>query len=131
MSKENVEIIRRGYEHYNRTGEADYAHLDQNVEYDVSGRTFDPGVYHGHEGVREFLSLVQEQWATMRIEPQEFIVSGDNVVVPVRLIGRGKQSGAETTANAAHVWTLRGQKVIRFTGFQTLDEALEAAGIRE
>jgi ketosteroid isomerase-like protein len=128
---ENVEIVRGGYEHYNRTGQADYAHLDEDVECDVSDRTFDRAVYHGHEGVREFMSLLREQWATLRIEPQEFIVSGDDVVVPVRLIARGKQSGVETTANAAHVWTLRGQMVIRYKVFQTLHEALEAVGNRE
>jgi ketosteroid isomerase-like protein len=99
MSRENVEIVRRAYAYYNRTGQVDYAHLDLNVEYDVSGRTFDRAVYHGHEGVRQFLSLLREQWATLRIEPQEFIVSGDDVVVPVRLIARGKQSGVQTTAN--------------------------------
>jgi ketosteroid isomerase-like protein len=88
-------------------------------------------VYHGHEGVREFLSLMQEQWATMRIEPQDFIDSADDVVVPVRLIARGRHSGVETTANAAHVWTFRDRKVIRYKIFQTLHEALEAVGIRE
>jgi hypothetical protein len=43
----------------------------------------------------------------------------------------GKQSRAETTANAAHLWTFRGGKVIRQTTFQTRAEALEAAGLPE
>ena len=60
--------------------------------YDLSRRTFDPGMYHGHEGVREFLALIREQWATMRLEPQDFVDAGDNVVVSVRLIGVGKES---------------------------------------
>ena len=129
MSQDNVELVRRGYDHYNRTGEPDYSLLDPAVEYDVSERTFDPAVYHGHEGVREFVSLIREQWATMRIEPQDFIVAGDEVVVPVRLVGVGKHSGVETQADAAHVWTLRDGKVIRQRTFQTLAEALEAAGL--
>jgi ketosteroid isomerase-like protein len=131
MSEENVEVVRRGYEHYNRTGEPDYTLLDPEVVYDVSRRTFDPGVYHGHEGVQEFASLIREQWATMRLEPQEFRTAGDDVVVSVRLIGVGRESGVETTAQAAHVWTLREGKVVRQTTFQTMDEALEAAGLSE
>lgn len=132
MSGENVEIVRGGYDHYNRTREPDYSLLDPEVVYDVSRRVFDPGVYRGHEGVREFARLMREQWETMRIEPQEFIVAGDDVVVvPVRLVGVGRQSGAETTANAAHVWTLRDGKVIRQTTFQTRAEALKAAGLSE
>jgi ketosteroid isomerase-like protein len=131
MSQENVEIVRRGYEHYNRTGEPDYEVLDPEVVYDVTRRTFDPGVYHGYEGVREFTSLVAEQWATMRIEPQDFVVAGDSVIVSVRLVGVGKESGVETTANAAHVWTLRHGRIVRQTTFQTMAEALEATHPRE
>ena len=131
MSEENVEIVRRGYEHYNRTGEPDYSFLDPEVVYDVSRRTFDPGVYRGHEGVRQFASLIREQWATMRLEPQEFVAAGDDVVVSVRLVAVGRESGVETTAQTAHVWTLREGKVVRQTTFQTMDEALEAAGIEE
>ena len=131
MSQENVEIVRRGYEHYNRTGEPDYSVLDPEIVYDVSRRTFDPRVYHGHEGLREFVALIREQWSTMRLEPQDFVDAGDRVVVSVHLIGVGKESGVETTANAAHVWTFRDGKIVRQTVFQTMDEALEAAGLRE
>jgi ketosteroid isomerase-like protein len=131
MSEENVEVVRRGYEHYNRTGEPDYSILDPAVVYDVSRRTFDPAVYHGHEGVREFASLIREQWATMRVDPQEFFDAGDEVVVSVRLAGVGKKSGVETTSHAAHVWTFRDGRVVRQTTFQTTDEALEAAGLSE
>ncbi len=131
MSQENVEIVRRGYEHYNRTGEPDYNDFDPEIVYDVSRRTFDPLVYHGHDGVREFLALIREHWATMRLEPQDFIDAGDKVVVSVRLVGVGKESGVETTANAAHVWTFRDGKIVRQTVFQTMDEALVAAGLSE
>jgi ketosteroid isomerase-like protein len=130
MSHENVEIVRRGYEHYNRTGEPDYSILDSEVVYDVSRRAFDPAVYHGHEGVREFVSLIREQWATMRLEPQEFFDAGDDVVVSVRLAGVGKESGVETAAHAAHLWSFRNGRVVRQTTFQTTGEALKAAGLR-
>jgi hypothetical protein len=47
MSEENVRIVRRGYDHYNHTGEPDYSILDPDVVYDVSRRVFDPEVYRG------------------------------------------------------------------------------------
>jgi ketosteroid isomerase-like protein len=74
---------------------------------------------------------MREQWASMRLEPQDFFDAGDKVVVSIRLVGVGRESGGETTANAAHVWTFRGGKIVRQTVFQTLDEALEAAGLSE
>jgi hypothetical protein len=33
MSQENVEIVRRGYEHANRTGEPDYNLFDPDVQW--------------------------------------------------------------------------------------------------
>jgi ketosteroid isomerase-like protein len=131
MSDENVKIVRAAYEHFNRTGEADYGVLDPDVVYDVSRRTFDPGVFYGHDGVRNFTALVLEQWETLRVEPKDVVEGGDTVVVSVHLVGIGRESGAETTAKAAHVWELRGGKIVRHTTFQTMAEALEAAGLSE
>ena len=132
MSQENVTALRRAYDFYNQTGEPDYSLLDPEIEYDVSRRVFDPAVYRGHEGVRQFVRLIQEQWESMRMEPQDFILAGEDlIVVPVRLVGTGRRGGVETTSNAAHVWTFRDGKVIRQTTFQTKDEALEAVGLRE
>jgi ketosteroid isomerase-like protein len=106
MSQENVEVVRRWYEHFDQTGEPDYCLLDPEVVYDVSRRTFDSNVYRGHEGVRRFASLIREQWATLRIEPKEFRAAGNEVVVSVRLIGVGRMSGVETTPWArANQWS--------------------------
>jgi ketosteroid isomerase-like protein len=55
MSEENVEIVRRALEHYERTGEQDDSFLDPEVIWDLSRSPFpDAGVYHGREGVREW-----------------------------------------------------------------------------
>jgi ketosteroid isomerase-like protein len=132
MSQQNVEIVREGYAALNRGDiEALIGLADPDVEYDVSRRTFDPRVYHGHDGVREGLSLMAEQWRTLRVEPRDFMVGGGDVVVPVQIIGVGKQSGVETRANAAHVWKVREGRIVRMTTFQTLDEALEAVGLSD
>jgi ketosteroid isomerase-like protein len=131
MAQENVETVRRGYEHFNRSGEVDYSVLDPEIVYDLSRRTFDPLVFRGHEGVREFLTLVREQWGSRWMEPQYILDAGETVVASVRLVGVGRQSGVETTANAAHVWTFREGKIVRLTVFQTLEEALEAVELRE
>ena len=53
------------------------------------------------------------------------------MIVSVQLVGVGKESGAETTASAAHVWTFRDGKIIRQTTFQTMTDPLEAAGLSD
>src|SRR5215213_11494846 len=124
-------MVRRAYEHFNRSGEVDFSVLDPEVVYDLSRRTFDPLVFRGHEGVGDFLRLVREQWESRRMEPQDLIDAGDKVVASVRLVGVGRQSGVETTAHAAHVWTFRKGRIVRLTVFQTTEEALEAVRLRE
>jgi integrase len=66
MSEENLEILRRGYEQFNRAGEFDLGLFDPNVEFDNSNAVFDPAVYRGRECARELLALWREMcvpWA--------------------------------------------------------------------
>jgi ketosteroid isomerase-like protein len=136
MSQENVEIVQRLYakwedKPFHDPDQEVYELLDPEIEWDASRRTFDPGVFHGHAGVKEFAARLREVWESGRIEPLEFIATGDEVVVPVRLVLVSRTEHQSVTANAAHVWTLRDGQVIRHCVFQTKDDALEAAGLRE
>jgi ketosteroid isomerase-like protein len=136
MSQQNVEIVRRLYATWEDNAFEDpdqevYDLLDPEIEWDASRRTFDPCVFHGYEGIREFAARLREVWESGRIEPLEFIPTGDEVVVPVRLAFVSRTDRQVLTANAAHVWTLRDGRVIRHCTFQTKAEALEAAGLRE
>ncbi len=138
MSQENVEIVRRLYAEWEDEAfkglddEAyDLLDLDPEIEWDASRRTFDPGVYHGYDGIRAMSAGLREVWESGRIEPLEFIQAGKEVVVPVRLVMVSRTDRQAVTANAAHIWTLRDGRVIRHCGFQTKAEALEAAGLQE
>jgi ketosteroid isomerase-like protein len=53
------------------------------------------------------------------------------VIAVVRTSGRGKGSGMAIDQTLTHLWTLRDGKAIRFDGYSTKQEALEAAGLRE
>jgi ketosteroid isomerase-like protein len=66
-----------------------------------------------------------------RAEAEEFIDAGEAVVVPVRMSGLGRASGAKLELRLAHLWVLRNGKVIRGEVYRTTEEALEAAGVRE
>jgi ketosteroid isomerase-like protein len=131
MSQENVEIVRRGYEDFNRTGEFDPELFDHEIEVDNSNAMLDAAVYRGPEGLREYLSLLREMWKQVRVEPQEFIPVGEEqVIVPIRMIMVGRDE-IETVARAASVFTLRDGKVTRVKNYQSKADALEAAGLSE
>jgi ketosteroid isomerase-like protein len=134
--QQNVEVVRRVYARWENDafGELDDEILDlfdPGIEWDASRRAFDPGVFHGYEGLREFAARLLEVWQTGQIEPVEFIPWADGVVVPVRLRLVSRTHGETMTANAAHLWTLRRGKIVRHIAFQTKAEALEAAGLPE
>ena len=70
------------------------------------------GTKLGHAGVREFLARVPSVLGGMRLEPLEFVLSGDRVVVfGVRdVISR---SGHTEKLKFVHSWTLRDGLALR------------------
>jgi hypothetical protein len=66
-----------------------------------------------------------------RIDIEEAIPAGSDVVVGVRFYGRGKRSGIEIDMPAWHVWRLREGKAVHWRVLPTKQEALEAAGLSE
>ena len=82
MSREDVEHMRRGVEHFRRTGEALWPQLHPDVEmhdHDIP----DAAVYRGHDGWREWSAHYSEAWESVSLEPQEYIDAGDGRVVLV------------------------------------------------
>jgi len=72
MSQENVGVVRRLYTKWQREALPDLDDetidlLDPEIEWDASRRTFDPGVYHGHDGMREFAGKLREVWESCSI----------------------------------------------------------------
>jgi ketosteroid isomerase-like protein len=113
MSQEDVEHMRRGVEHFRRTGEALWAELHPDCElhdHDIP----DAGIYRGHEGWREWTAQFSEAWESFALEPQEYIDAGDGKVVLVaRESGRGKGSGVPVQRLDGIVWTIRDAKTVR------------------
>jgi hypothetical protein len=131
-----VEVVRRAIEvfneeAFNRADELDLGAFDPYIEVDNSNAAFDAAVYRGHDGLREWLSLLRAMWERQRAEPQEFIPFGeDRVVVPVRIVSVGRDA-VETVAYGATVYTLREGRITRVKAFQSKADALEAVGLRE
>ena len=134
VSLENVEIVRRGIEPFNQhfeTRDVDLSSFARDVTVDNLAATFDAAVYHGHDGLREWLSLHRGMWKHQRTEPKEFLPVGmDQVVVPIRIVSIGRDD-VETVAHAVLVMTVRERKIAYIKGYQSKAEALEAVGLSE
>jgi ketosteroid isomerase-like protein len=134
MSQENVEIVRSVYAALNRGDREraiELAHPE--VVLDATRNVFNPKTYIGKDGLRQWLTDMDDVWEGIHSEQNEFIDAGDRVVVIYRLVGKGKGSGVEVVgAPNAAVLTVRDGLVIRSEiGYTSRREALEAAGSPE
>jgi ketosteroid isomerase-like protein len=119
------------YDAYNR-GDLDAAlkHAASGCELDWSrGVGPNAGVYKLDQ-MRSFLDDFTETFESVRVEPDEFIDAGDDVVVPQTGYIRG-HDGVEATARVSLVWTCRDGAIVRICLYQQRREALEAAGLSE
>jgi ketosteroid isomerase-like protein len=131
MSRENLDAARRGFEALQQGGvEAFLDFIDPRFEMTTPpDMTVEPATYRGHDGMRRYFESFYEIMDEVRFEPQEFIDAGDRVVVPARLVARGRDTGIEAEQQLTMVWTLHEGKALRCETYATKAEALEAAGI--
>src|SRR2546423_14160017 len=115
MSQGNVEVVRKGYEALNQGGvEAVLVFIDPDFEMEVPPDVSpEPQTLRGYEGIRQWFEAASDALEEIRIEPEEFIDAGDQVVVPVRIIARGRGSGIEAEQRVTQVWALRNGLSVR------------------
>ena len=131
MSQENVEIVRRAYAAFNR---GDPEGLDGVISADCvmdwsQSQGPEKGVYHGLDGAARWIAAIREAFEEFELAPSEYIGSGDRIVVPTRVTGRGRGSGVAVDASGTTLWEIRDGRVDRFVLYQSREEALEAAGL--
>jgi ketosteroid isomerase-like protein len=132
MSQENVEVVRRSYELFNRGDVQGWlATLSEDVELDERYLAPDAAVYRGHEGARRWLRTSSEAIGSPRFEVLRWFHGGDAVVTEVAVHVRGAASGAEATARLAHAIRIRDGQGVYVASFPTVAEALEAVGLAE
>jgi ketosteroid isomerase-like protein len=133
MSQENVEIVERVYDAFNRDDfEGGLALCASEVVIDRSNSVGpDAQIYRGYPEVERFWNEWKRAWADTHWEIDECIDTGDKVVMLGRIFARGVASGVEVEANVSQVVVVRDGKVVHVKLFQSRSEALEAAGPRE
>jgi ketosteroid isomerase-like protein len=137
MSQENVELVRRINEAFNRGDfEPMFALADPPPEFEyvppLAGGPDLVGVQQGRGGFRRVVEGFWDEFDDPHIELHEVIDAGDQVFISATFRGRGKHSGAETSMGPLWaVWGVRDGRVVRWQGFTNRDAALEAAGLRE
>jgi uncharacterized protein len=86
--------------------------------------------YVGPQAVAEgvFMRIVDDVDG-FAVVPQNFVDGGDTVVVEGRYRGTMKATGKPIDAQFAHVWQLRGGKIVRFQQYTDTKQWSAAAGV--
>jgi ketosteroid isomerase-like protein len=115
-TRENLDLVHSAYQAFHDRDVAallavmdpavEWVHPDGLAPYGLGGTKI------GHDGVRGFLATVPTVLGGMRLEPQEFVHSGDRVVVfGVRSVT--SLSGRTETLPFIHSWTFRDGRAVR------------------
>ena len=129
MSQENVEIVRRHQEAFNRGDLATMLELTSpKIEWWDRVDDPDASVHRGYEAVMKHLAEFDDL-AELRVEPREFIDAADFSIVPTRQVGRGRTSGAFFEEQQVNVFRVRDGRVTQLREYRERSEALKAAGL--
>ena len=135
MSEENVEVVRVAYEAFAREGlDRFMEHFTDDVEYDVltGGGSLVLGEVHGKDAVRAYFQDWIDTFDGFWQELVELIDAGGvTVFTEERYGGHARLSGVDTDQANWTVFTIRDGKIARGHEYETREQALEAAGLRE
>ena len=133
MSQENVEVVQRHVEAWNRRDLGAYlATFASDAEIDWSrSRGPHKGVYRGHGEIEAFWDVWWSTFEDVQLETTHgFVEAGSEVVYSQTTHIRGRE-GIEVSARSTFLFTVEGGLITRFRMFDERAEALKAAGLRE
>jgi ketosteroid isomerase-like protein len=133
MSQENVELVRRTVDAFNR------GDLDGTLEnwapdaiWDWSNsHGFDAGVFRGHEEIRTFVQRFLETFDEVQFELSDPVEVEEGLLIVENVAHVRGRDGIEAQARSAWVITIRDGEQVSLILYQTKQKALEAAGLTE
>ena|SRR5436190_18465780 len=132
MSQENVEVVRRNYEAFERR-ELVLALEGGDPEGEwipAMAGAAEGEVYRGPVALRRYFDELFESFSDVRLEDREFEDLDDRVLVLYRLRVRGHDSGVAIDQPGGALYQFRDGKIVHGS-YLSQAEALEAAGLSE
>ena len=132
MSEENVEIagkMLRLIEQHDEEGFVEC--FDPDCEFLLPRNLLEGGSYRGHEGVRRAIADVYATWEEVSFEIEDIRPIGSCVVVLSRTTNVGRGGAPPVTYPTAYFYEIRGGQILYFRPYQSVPEALAAAGLSE
>ena len=130
MSQENVEIVEKAWEAWNR-GELDATLSLMDPELELRTTGLFPGMargYRGHEGFARFWNDFRAPWDEIEAVVERMVDHDESVVVFGHFEARGRE-GITVEREMGMVATIRGGLVAQIEAYPSGEQALEAVGL--
>jgi ketosteroid isomerase-like protein len=131
VTSDAVELVRRAYDAFETDGiEGIIPLLDAQVEWRNPPDSPIAGVFHGHDGVREWRKLTYEVFDELHFSPEEVLEAPDARVLAIssaRLRGRGSDVLLEFPF--AHVVQVRNGSIVAVEMYSQVADARAAVGL--
>ena len=115
----NKEVIANAYQSFaNGDMPGVLGVFDENIEWTEAEGFPYGGVYTGADAiVKNVFMKIATEWENFTVVPDEFLDAGDRIVELGNYSGTYKTSGKSMRVPFAHVWTLRGGKIVKFVQY--------------
>jgi ketosteroid isomerase-like protein len=128
----NTDTLKEGYEAFGR-GDLDGATAnfadDIRWENPEASQLPNSGVTEGKENVKQLFAELGNYWESFQITPDEFVESGDTVVVLSHSESKGKDTGKEVKLPWVHIWRFRDGEVTEVQALTDTAMAADALGV--
>ena len=130
MSQENVQVVSGVYDAFGRGDvEAVLAQMDRAIEWNEAEHYLyaDGNPYVGPQAILEgVFARLMADWEGYTVTPEELLDAGDRVVGLGTYTGTYNATGREVRAQFAHVWGVRGGKVVSFQQYTDTKQFADA-----
>ncbi|HSD25185.1 MAG TPA: nuclear transport factor 2 family protein [Solirubrobacterales bacterium] len=133
MSQESIEVIKRAYDAWHRSGlNAFTEHWAEDVRWrSIEGAPDDRGPMEGRAAVRAYIQDWDDTFDEFHVDPVELTPADERTVVAtLRYGGRAKHSGVELPGTPfAAVFVVSDGRIAACSEYETRSQALDAAGL--
>lgn len=135
MSQEDVRLVRRAVEAFNRRdleAMAAYSHDDLEFVSVMAAVDAEAARFRGRDTWVSYFAFMDEIWDGWRMEDIQVWDAGDNrVAATFHIHGTGRQSGARLSREVGITHEIRAGKLWRMRSYLVPSDALKAVGLEE
>lgn len=130
-AESNLQLLKDAFVRWNSGDRSVWLDtIDPDIELHTPLTSTRGGPYRGHEGFRQWLRDIDEQFETWEIRADEWTIVNDVLIFGKGSIhARGRGSGVEFDQELVWLFYVRDGMLYRYEVFYDLDEGRRAAGL--